>query len=100
MDVTGLNKISENLFKKYPNEIIYYEKLLESWKKLENEKFLDKISTELEKIQEICNKYYEKYGMSDEILDLQIWINKVRNKYDITDPREITHYDNGKGFVQ
>lgn len=100
MDVKGLDKIITKLFKKYENEKICYEKLLQSWKKLENEEFIDKISIELEKIQEICNEYYEKYGFNDEILELQVWINQIRNQYDITDPREIIHIDNGKGFVQ
>lgn len=100
MEVGNLNQIASILFKKYPNEKICYEKLIQSWKKLENEEFIDQISIELEKIQEICNEYYEKYGFTDEILDLQIWINTVRNKYDLTDPREIIHIDNGKGFVQ
>ena len=53
----------------------------------------------VEKLQQICNDLYNiKY--SDYLIDLQIIINEYRNKFDITDPREIIHVDNGKGFVQ
>lgn len=53
----------------------------------------------VEKLQQICNDLYNiKY--SDYLIDLQVIINEYRNKYDITDPREIIHVDNGKGYVQ
>lgn len=54
----------------------------------------------VESLQEICNKLYERYGLDDDILDLQVYINEYRHEYDITDPREIIHVDNGRGFVQ
>ena len=54
----------------------------------------------VESLQETCNKLYERYGLDDNILELQILINEYRNEYDITDPREIIHTDNGRGFVQ
>lgn len=38
--------------------------------------------------QEKINKKYEKYGLSDEILDEQIKINKKRNQYNISDKNE------------
>ena len=53
----------------------------------------------LEQAQEILNKAYQTQPC-DELIDLQVNINTYRNKYDITDPREILHWDNGKGFVQ
>lgn len=57
------------------------------------------IRENVEKLQQICNDLYNiKY--SDYLIDLQIIINGYRNKFDITDPREIIHVDNGKGFVQ
>lgn len=54
----------------------------------------------IETLQTICNKAYDQYGFDDTILDLQVYINQLRHEYDITDPREIIHVDNGKGFVQ
>ena len=54
----------------------------------------------VETLQTICNKLYDEYGIDENILDLQVYINEYRHKYDITDPREIIHVDNGKGFVQ
>lgn len=57
------------------------------------------IRENVEKLQQICNDLYNiKY--SDYLIDLQVIINEYRNKYDITDPREIIHVDNGKGYVQ
>lgn len=57
------------------------------------------IGLNVEKLQQICNDLYNiKY--SDYLIDLQVIINEYRNKYDITDPREIIHVDNGKGYVQ
>lgn len=54
----------------------------------------------IEFLQGICNELYDKNGLTDGILNLQVYINEYRHKYDITDPREIIHTDNGKGFVQ
>lgn len=53
----------------------------------------------LEAAQEILNEFYE-LDPSDMLIDVQVIINKYRNEFDITDPREIIHVDNGKGFVQ
>lgn len=53
----------------------------------------------VEKLQQICNDLYN-IKHSDYLIDLQVIINEYRNKLDITDPREIIHVDNGKGYVQ
>ena len=96
MDVVDLGKIMDKVGKKYYNEKKAYGTFIEIWKNLENTENLVIISKELDNLQKITNKYYSKYGLSDEILDLQLWINKTRNKYDISDPNELL--DNG--FVQ
>ena len=57
------------------------------------------ITNSLEKLQEINNKLYNEKS-TDENIDLQVLINTYRYEFDITDPREIIHYDNGKGYVQ
>ena len=55
----------------------------------------------LNKLQEINNKLYEKYDLTDEVLKLQVWINTKRNEYNITDTSEVIHTDkDGKNFVQ
>ena len=36
-------------------------------------------------LQNISNRLYEKYGLIDEVLDLQIWINQYCNEKNITD---------------
>ena len=54
----------------------------------------------METLQEICNKLFNEYGFDDTILELQVYINQLRHEFDITDPREVLHIDNGKGFVQ
>lgn len=89
-----LMNIIENIEKKHPNHIIIDEdKLKELNEHEDNQVFI-------ETVQEYCNQVYDAVGFNDELLELQVYINKLRNKYDVTDPREITHWDNGKGFVQ
>ncbi len=52
----------------------------------------------LDILQEQNNKLYTNFGATDEILDLQIAINKLRNKYNISDKSQIT--ESNPGFVQ
>ena len=52
----------------------------------------------LNTLQEECDKLYNEYGDTDNIIKLQVAINSLRNEYDITDQKELTK-DN-KGFVQ
>ena len=57
-------------------------------------KFLKKIS--LKNRQNKVNKLYERDGLSDEVLNLQVQINQERNEYNITDEDEKIYKD----FVQ
>lgn len=50
----------------------------------------------LNNLQQECNKLYEEYGLIDEVMDLQLVINSLRNKFDLVDSQEIV-YEN---FVQ
>lgn len=50
----------------------------------------------LDNLQQECNKLYEEYGLIDEVMDLQLVINSLRNKFDLVDSQEIV-YEN---FVQ
>lgn len=35
-----------------------------------------------------CNKLYEEYGLIEEVMDLQLVINSLRNKFDLVDESE------------
>lgn len=54
----------------------------------------------LYKLQNINNNLYEKYGLVDEVLDLQLWINGKRYEWDIVDDGEIIHHFDDGEFVQ
>ena len=47
--------------------------------------------------QILLNRAYSRKGLNDDILDLQVKINTLRNKLDIPDKNEIV---NDEGFVQ
>lgn len=49
-------------------------------------------------LQEQNDKLYESFGATDEIIDLQISINKLRAKYNIADETKTT--ESNPGFVQ
>lgn len=50
----------------------------------------------LDNLQQEYNKLYEEYGLIEEVMDLQLVINSLRNKFDLVDSQEIV-YEN---FVQ
>lgn len=54
----------------------------------------------VETLQDMCNKLYKKDGIDDSILELQVYINKLRCEHDITDPREVINSDGVFEFVQ
>lgn len=91
--MTELKEIYDKIKEEYKDIEVTYEEL----EKLEQKK--DKTDF-VETLQEICNDIYTKNGFNDNILDIQVYINQLRAEYDITDPREVIHEDNGKGFVQ
>ena len=49
-------------------------------------------------LQNECDKLYKEYGASDEVIELQVAINTLRNKFNIPDQNEMT--ESNKGFVQ
>lgn len=53
------------------------------------------IPQNLNRLQEINNQLYEKHGADQNIINLQVEINKIRNFYDIPDPAELTKYSDG-----
>lgn len=88
-----LKEILENI-KETHQDFNYNSELIQNIEELFDKKGY------IEQLQEVCNTLFNLYGFDDTILELQIYINQLRHKYDITDPREIIHIDNGKGFVQ
>lgn len=50
----------------------------------------------LDNLQQECNKLYEEYGLIDEVMDLQLLINSLRNKFDLVDESEQVYNE----FVQ
>lgn len=57
------------------------------------------VQNNIESLQQICNDLYN-ISSTESLIELQVIINEYRNKYDVTDPREVINWDNGKGFVQ
>jgi len=89
----NLKEILENI-KETHNDFNYDDEIIQDIEELFDRKGY------VESLQEICNQLFNKYGFDDTILELQVYINQLRHDYDITDPREVLHIDNGKGFVQ
>lgn len=52
----------------------------------------------LTNLQNECNKLYQEYGATDEVIDLQVAINTLRNTFNIPDETKMTK--SNKGFVQ
>ena len=92
-----MKELKENLLKEFPKDKV--NELFNYLEEIEKEKDKEKIAEKLEKAQEIENELYELKN-DPNLIEVQVIINGYRYEYDITDPREIINYDNGKGFVQ
>lgn len=55
------------------------------------------VKRELDKKQSEINEEYAKNGLTDEILNKQVELNTLRNKYNISDKSNVV---NDEGFVQ
>lgn len=40
-------------------------------------------------LQNVCNELYETYGATEEVMSLQISINQLRHKFNVTDKSEL-----------
>ena len=60
-----------------------------------DEKF--KLIVNLRNEQRLLNRKYEREGLTDEVLDKQLELNKLRNEYDISDDLEEKLFED---FVQ
>lgn len=56
------------------------------------------LKTALDTIQEQINKEYEEKGVNDEIINVQVSVNTLRNHFNIPDETKLT--ESNKGFVQ
>ena len=52
----------------------------------------------LNNLQKECDCLYEEYGASDDIIQLQVAINTLRNHFDIPDKTKLT--TSNDGFIQ
>lgn len=54
----------------------------------------------LDTLQKINNFLYNKFGLKNFVLNLQLYINKKRAEKDKPDKKQFTTYDNGQIFSQ
>ena len=52
----------------------------------------------LNDLQNSCNALYAEYGASENVIQLQVAINSLRNEFDVPDETEMTI--SNEGFVQ
>ncbi len=52
----------------------------------------------LDNLQNNCDELYGEYGASDDVIQLQVAINNLRNTFDIPDEANMTV--SNEGFVQ
>lgn len=52
----------------------------------------------LNTLQNMCDSLYGEYGAINDIIQLQVAINSLRNTFDIPDETKLT--ESNKGFVQ
>ncbi|MBQ9024838.1 MAG: hypothetical protein IJ104_01015 [Methanobrevibacter sp.] len=58
---------------------------------------IEKLKVDIQLRQEALNKKFAEEGLTDEVLDKQVELNSLRNKYDIPDDLEDKLYED---FVQ
>lgn len=96
MDIMSIDSLIVNLVEDYPTENAKINEIKVIFGELKEEK---NIKENIERLQQICNELYN-ISSTENLIELQVIINSYRYKYDITDPREILNWDNGKGYVQ
>lgn len=83
----------------YPDRIEDIELLVQYIDTVEDHVTQELMAELIEKAQQIVNHLWT-IKEDDVLIDVQVLLNELRNKYDVTDPREIINWDNGRGFVQ
>lgn len=92
----NIDSIIIKLTEEYPTEVEKIREIKILIGEIEEER---NIKENVENLQQICNELYN-ISSSENLIELQVIINEYRNKYDVTDPREVINWDNGKGYVQ
>lgn len=57
---------------------------------------INEVKESLDNVQGECNKLYAEYGATDNIITLQVAINRLRHEFDICDESECVYEE----FVQ
>jgi hypothetical protein len=97
INYSELYSVCARLTKDYPSEANLIKSTIDS---LKNDESVTNAKTVADKLQEINNKLYEKYGDKDDIIIFQARINQIRHEYNIVDPSEIIHRFDDGAFVQ
>ena len=42
-------------------------------------------------LQNVCNELYKTYGATEKVISLQVAINGLRHKYDVTDKSQLVY---------
>ena len=74
-----------------------YQNIIHEKRKSDKQRCKESVQKRLKQLQEDINKEYEKFGLTDEVLENQIKINEIRNEWDMTDEEQIVNDD---GFTQ
>lgn len=92
----NIDSLIIKLTEEYPTETEKVRQIKVLLSNIEEEK---EIKRNIEELQQICNDLY-LISSTEELIELQVIINEYRNKYDVTDPREVVNIDGGTSFVQ
>lgn len=96
-DING-EQVYKMLKQKYTDECI--DKIPAHLTSIKNNNQNYNLKVELDKLQEICNTLYTKYGASNEIIQYQALINSIRYTYDIPDDNELIYEHEDGRFAQ
>ena len=74
-----------------------YQNIIQERRKSDKQRCKESVKKRLKKLQEDINKEYEKFGLTDEVLENQVKMNEIRNEWDLTDETQVLNDD---GFTQ
>ena len=74
-----------------------YQNIIQERRKSDKQRCKESVQKRLKQLQEDINKEYEKFGLTDEVLENQVKMNEIRNEWDLTDETQVMNDD---GFTQ
>lgn len=95
-----LQEITFQLKETYPHRQDITDKIQKATQEILDDTRVRNMTPLLEKLQYCNNTLYNEEEMSDAILELQLWINNMRNRYDISDPSETWHKREDGDYLQ